>query len=72
MYKYACIAFYERLAPTNDFDLSTPAFVRIKWVVLVSGSIQAASRLGKVMNPGWIVSNTFFFGFNCASGVAST
>jgi hypothetical protein len=68
-----CIAccVYDKLAPTRVCDLQTPSFVLIRCVDLVSGSIQAASSVSRVVKPGWTVSQTFFFGFSCASGVAS-
>lgn len=62
---------YDKLAPTRVCDLQTPSFVLIRCVVLVSGSTQAASSVSRVVKPGWTVSQTFFFGFSCVSGVAS-
>lgn len=55
---------HDRLAPTNETVLQTPSLVLILCTDFVSGSIQAASSVSREVNPGWIVSNTFFFGLS--------
>lgn len=42
---------YDRLAPANVSTLQTPFLVLILCTLLVSGSIQAASRVSRVQNP---------------------
>lgn len=40
---------YDKLAPTNFSTLQTPSLVLILWTLLVSGSIQHASKVSRVV-----------------------
>ena len=62
---------HDKDAPTKFGARQTPSFVRILCTVFVSGFTHAASRVSRVMNPGWMVSNIFFFGFSWDSGCES-
>ena len=63
---------YDKLAPTNLVTVQNPpSAVRMRWVVPASLSTQAASSAAVVVNPGWMVSKTFFLGLSTSSGVAS-
>jgi len=44
--------FYDNDAPTKVGATQTPSLVRILWILLVSGLIQAASLVSKVVKPG--------------------
>lgn len=46
------LCLYERLAPTNVGAVQGPSFVTILWTDLVAGSIQAASRVLRVVKSG--------------------
>lgn len=43
---------YDKDAPTKVGAIHTPSLVRIRWTLLVSGLIQAASLVSKVVKPG--------------------